>query len=236
LRNPEKFAVLFVFALAILAGLGFDRFRSKNLGRLASLGVGGALAIAALVCQMSPERAGRFAVRIVGSDPAWSGLASLALPGALAEAGILWMGTVLAIGLVRAGGAPRVVVGVLLITAAAVAVNGRIAQTYREDEVFAPTAFARTIRRLDPPVPIGRWASPCICPPPDIWNTIGGGEIVLNLRTPQLGRADAGTLEIKDSPQLRLRRGRSFQSGVVAPAVVRTEKLQNRLASSGLFP
>ena len=181
LRNPEKFAVLFVFALAILAGLGFDRFRSKNLGRLASLGVGGALAIAALVCQMSPEWAGRFAVRVVGSDPAWSGLASLALPGALAEAGILWMGMVLAIGLVRAGGAPRVVVGVLLITAAAVAVNGRSAQTYREDEVFAPTAFARTIRRLDPSGSYRALGESLYLPTSDIWNAIGGGEIVLNL-------------------------------------------------------
>ncbi|HEX7252302.1 MAG TPA: hypothetical protein VF376_05415, partial [Thermoanaerobaculia bacterium] len=181
LRNPEKFSVLFVFALAILAGLGFDRFRSRNLGRLASFGVGGALAVAALVCHMSPEWAGRLAVRVVGSDPIWSGLASLTLPGALAEAGILWMGTVLAIELVNAGRGRTVVAGVFLITAAAVAVNRRSAQTYREDEVFAPTAFARTIRRLDPSGSYRALGESVYLPTSDIWNAIGGGEIVLSL-------------------------------------------------------
>lgn len=176
----QRLAV-FAFAFAILAGLGFDTFRSKGLGRWAGLGVGGALAVAALVCQMSPEWAGPFAVHVVGSDRAWSRLAALTLPGAFAEAGILWMGTVLATGLICRGRPWKVVAGVFLITAAAVAANRPSAQTYREDEVFAPTAFARTVRRLDPSGSFRVLGESPYLPASEIWNAIGGAEIVLNL-------------------------------------------------------
>jgi hypothetical protein len=182
LRNPEKFAVLLVFALSIFSGLAFDRFRSERLRGIWSLGVGGALAVVALVCRLNPEWIGRLAVWTVGSDPAFDGLAAAALPGALAEAGIYWMGTVFAIRLVGIAKPGVSVAGALVLTAVMLAANCRIAQTYREDEVFAPTAFARAIQRRDPLGSYRALGESLYLPPSELWRSVAGGDIaVLNL-------------------------------------------------------
>jgi hypothetical protein len=87
----------------------------------------------------------------VGAGGEKVSLASRRLPPALAEGGLLWLATILAVaGLSgRRQAVNSLCLGLLSLVP--VAANRRIAQTFREAEVFAPTAFARALDRRDPP-------------------------------------------------------------------------------------
>jgi hypothetical protein len=149
LRNPEKLAVLVTFALAVLTGPAFDRLATVPLSVRWPLALPAALAAAALFAALRPGAAGSLAVSAVGSAPELSERAGAQLPGALAEGGLCWIATVVAA--FAAGGPSRTarVASLALLTAVPIAADRKIARTFREDEVLAPTAFARRMRRLD---------------------------------------------------------------------------------------
>lgn len=151
LRNPEKFAVAVVLALALFAALAVDGWR-RSPGRMRwPLAAGAVLAAAAVACAWSPDGAGRVALRAVGGSQALVQRASPYLASAFAEAGLLWMATVIALGLLAYRGSRAGIAGALvLLTAVPVVANRRIALSFREEEVFAPTAFARFQGRRDP--------------------------------------------------------------------------------------
>ncbi|MEO8430181.1 MAG: hypothetical protein ABI592_01645 [Acidobacteriota bacterium] len=148
LRYPEKVMVAVVLALAILVAIAYDRIREKPLAARPGIAVGAALAACAAAAAFFPGPAGRAAVAAVGEGRELAPLASAALPGALAEAGLLWMATILALDWV---GRRVFRVGALLLLAAIpIAANRRVAPDFREEEIFAPTAFARYLDRRDP--------------------------------------------------------------------------------------
>jgi hypothetical protein len=149
LRNPEKFTVAIAFALALFAGLAWDVCRRENPGARWPLVVGALLTVLALAAAVSPESAGRFAAAVAGetSEPASAGAY---LPGALAEGGLLWISAVLAIALAARPGRVAPLIALALLTAAPIVAGRRIARTFREEEIFAPTRFVRTIRKMDP--------------------------------------------------------------------------------------
>ncbi|MFN2386307.1 MAG: hypothetical protein ABR576_08485 [Thermoanaerobaculia bacterium] len=135
LRNPEKLAIGLSLALAVLAAHAIDAFRADGKRRRWLLGAGAALALAA----------GAFA---------WSGRADVSARGkgtahALADAGLLWMATVLAAAGLRSSRRASAL-SLIALTAVPIAANRRIAATFRADEIFAPTPFARRLDRADP--------------------------------------------------------------------------------------
>jgi hypothetical protein len=150
LRFPEKFAVAVVFALAVASGLAFDRFRRDWSRSAWPLGVGIGFAAAAVAAWLFPLPAGMVAVRAIGASAGVASEAGRHLAGALAEAGILWMVTVVALDLLRGSGAARLFACLALLTAIPIAANRRIARTESEASVFPPTVFARAIARRDP--------------------------------------------------------------------------------------
>jgi hypothetical protein len=160
LRFPEKFAVAIVLALAVLTALAVDRFRSSGRSpRWALLG-GGVLALAAGLAAVFPGPAGRLAVELIGSPP-WPGdiprtsiglqeIAAHELPSALAEAGLLWVFTVVALDRLVRPERRGLVVALLLLTIVPIASNRRIARSVRVEEMLSPGPFARSIDRRDP--------------------------------------------------------------------------------------
>jgi hypothetical protein len=149
LRNPEKLAVVIVFALGLLAALALDQWR-RSPGRLGwMLGVGAVLAAVSLACAVGPEWTARVARRAVGGSSTLDRV-SEQLTLAFVEAGIFWMASVVALGLLAAPGRAGIAGALLLLTAVPVLSNRRIAVSLRQEEVFAPTAFARYVMRNDP--------------------------------------------------------------------------------------
>jgi hypothetical protein len=160
LRFPEKFAVAIVLALAVLTALAVDRFRASRRAPRWLLAAGGALAAGAGLAALFPEAAGRLAVRVTGSPP-WppdvpkipvslAEIAARELPGVLAEAGLLWILTVVAIDFLVRSGPRGLAVALALLTIVPIASNRRIARSVREEEILAPGPFARSIDRRDP--------------------------------------------------------------------------------------
>jgi len=135
LRNPEKLAIGLAFAFAVLAAHAVEAFRSEDRRRRWLLGVGAALALAAALFASGGrgDSDGRF--RGAGHS--------------LAEAGLFWMATALAAAGLHASRRASAL-SLLALTAVPIAANRRIAATFRGDEVFAPTAFARMLDRADP--------------------------------------------------------------------------------------
>ena len=150
LRNPEKFAVAIVFALALLSGLALDRLGSDGHRPRWPLGVAALLAAVAVGAVLFPERTGRLAVMLVGGTSNRAALASDRLPYALAEGGLLWAVTVVALDLWNRRSRVAMVLSLGLLTAVPILASRRIAPTFTESEVFAPTLFARRLERTDP--------------------------------------------------------------------------------------
>ncbi len=152
LRNPEKLAVAIVLALAVLAAIAFDVWRERPRRLRVLIGIGALWAAAALLAQMFPLAAGGIAVGLIGAIPERAPHAAASLPLALSETGLFWMLTVVALDALgswrprRRGEAAALV----LLTLVPVAANLRIARTFPERDVFAPTAFARYVARRDP--------------------------------------------------------------------------------------
>jgi hypothetical protein len=150
LRNPEKLIVACVFGLAVLAGFGLEVCRERRPRLRWALGVGAALAALALGAHLFPSATGRIAVAAIGGPPEKAALAGRQLPAALAEGGLLWIGTLLAaLGAAARGRASRIA-SLILLSLITIAADRPIAQTFREEEIFSPTAFARTLARRDP--------------------------------------------------------------------------------------
>ena len=152
LRNPEKLAVAIVFALAILAAIAFDAWRSSPRRLSGLIAVGGLFAALSLCAALFPEAASRLAIGAVGGEAARAPIAARSLAFAFAEAGFYWMATVVALDLLRAGRRRRgaTVAAVILLTAVPIAANRKIGTTFRERDVFGPTAFARYVAKQDP--------------------------------------------------------------------------------------
>ena len=150
LRYPEKLAVAAMFAFAVLAGLGVDALRSRRPRLRWAIVVGAGFALAAGFAALVPDAAGRLAAASVGADPAFAKVAGDLLPFALAEAGLLWMATALAMDGLGRGTSGALAIALVLLTAVPILANRRIARSFREDELFAPTAFARLMRKADP--------------------------------------------------------------------------------------
>ena len=151
LRNPEKFAVAVVLALALLSAIAFDSWRRRPRRLAWLIGVGGLLTALAAAAALNPAGGARLAIRLTGGTPEFVRPASLQLPAALAEGALLWMAT--AIALDALGWANRrrgLAVALGLLTAVPILANRKIAKTFPEDHVFAPTAFARFTQRNDP--------------------------------------------------------------------------------------
>ena len=149
LRNPEKFAVLLAFGLAVLAGLALDDLRARTRLPRWILGAGVALGLSAIAAAAAPEAAGRIGITVMRSRGSLA-VASRELPRALTEAAILWMVTFLGLELTRAHRRPLGLAGLALLTAVPIAATRRVGWTFREDEVFAPPAFVRFLQKQDP--------------------------------------------------------------------------------------
>src|SRR5262249_33206987 len=149
LRYPEKMWVALVLAAAIFAAAGFDRWQADARPRW-PLFVGVALTLLAGFADRLPIVAARCAAALVGADLSAVPLASAYLPAALAVGGLLWMGGVLTLELLQASGRWALASAVLLATSVPIAANRWIARSYRQEEVFAPPAFARALERRDP--------------------------------------------------------------------------------------
>jgi hypothetical protein len=149
LRFPEKFCVALPLGLSIVAATGLDYWRRHRLSSAWALGVGAGLAVVALLCRLFPIAAANVAMTLTSTSSGWAPVASRSLAGAFAEAGILWMATVVAMrGL---GGSPGpFLISLGILTLAPIAANRRIAHTFRQEALFAPPAFVRYLDRKDP--------------------------------------------------------------------------------------
>ncbi len=151
LRNPEKLAVAFGFAASLMASFAFDGWRRLPRRLDGWIALGGLMAIAAALCARFPEAAGRLASSAIRGDPPLAAIAARHLPGALAEGGLLLMITVIALD--RLGRADRrgsLAIALVGLTLVPLLANRKIARSFREEDVFAPTAFARYVARRDP--------------------------------------------------------------------------------------
>jgi hypothetical protein len=153
LRNPEKLAVAIVFALAILTGIAFDAWRERPRRLSVSIAVGGLLAGLALSAALFPEAASRLAIHAVGGGLERAPIAARSLAFALAEAGLYWMATVVALDLLGIASPRRrgaTWAAVILLTAVPIAANRKIARSLAEKDVLGPTPFARYVAKQDP--------------------------------------------------------------------------------------
>ena len=150
LRNPEKFSVAIVFALAILAGIAWDRLRSSGRPPRWVLGMTALLTAAAAGSALDPAVAARAAVALVGEIPHHLAAAADQVPRALAEGAFLWAMTLVAVDRLSRNRPAGRSVALLLLTLVPIAANRKIARTLSEAEVFSPTLFARVLSRVDP--------------------------------------------------------------------------------------
>ncbi|HEY7574142.1 MAG TPA: hypothetical protein VIB08_03210, partial [Thermoanaerobaculia bacterium] len=152
LRYPEKVMVLFTLGLAILAAIGFDRLRrGERLGRWA-LVVAAILASIAAVATFWPETTGAAAISLVGGPLDVAALAGREIASSFAGGGLLWTASLLAAWGLWTPSAPRAAVplAIVVLTLVPIAANRRIAASYAEEDLLAPPAFARWVRREDP--------------------------------------------------------------------------------------
>jgi hypothetical protein len=150
LRNPEKFAVAMTFGLAILAGIAFDRLRRSARRPAWTLTIGALIAVAAVLVDAYRHPLGRLAVEAIGGNPGLAKIAAERMSGALAEAGLLWIATVIAVELLTRPGRNALAASLVLLTMVPLAANRKIARTISEQEMFAPTPFVRFLERADP--------------------------------------------------------------------------------------
>ena len=150
LRFPEKFAVGMTLALALLAAFAFDRLRGRDRLPRAILWVGVALALAAVLARLFPDGAATAGVAVVSGDAAAHASAARRLPDILAEAGLYWMATLVALELARRGRRFETVAALLVLTLVPLLGARRIALTFREAEIFSPSPFDLYQARQDP--------------------------------------------------------------------------------------
>jgi hypothetical protein len=108
------------------------------------------LAAAAGVTELWPHAAGLVAAVFLGPKTSSVVAAAAYLPGSLAEGGLLWMGGVLALNCLFLPQRAAFAAALVLITGVPIAADRCIAQSYLEEDVFAPPAFVRALDRRDP--------------------------------------------------------------------------------------
>lgn len=150
LRNPEKFSVGIVFALSLLAGLAFDRFRKAAPSRRALLVGAAAFAVAAGASWFWPAAARSLVPGVPVDSPAAAPEEGRRLAVGLAEGGLLFVATLLAVEALRSRRRAGDLVAAALLTADLLAANRRIAPSFPEPAVFGPTPFARIVSKADP--------------------------------------------------------------------------------------
>src|SRR6266508_1464514 len=150
LRNPEKFAVGLVLALALLAGLAFDDFRQAPPRTRGLLLAAATLCLFAGAAWLWPARVGGIALRALGDPPGQALLAGQELAIGLAEGGLFWMATLLALEALRVLPRAGPAVGLALLTLVPIADNRRIARAFSEETLFGRTLFVRFLDRMDP--------------------------------------------------------------------------------------
>ncbi|HEY2797930.1 MAG TPA: hypothetical protein VGK26_08590 [Thermoanaerobaculia bacterium] len=155
LRNPEKFALLLPFGLAILSGAALDVLSARPRLPRWILGVGAGLTAATVAALLLPLAAARLAVAATATENRADlvEIASRQLPLALAEGASLWMATALGLDWARSRERPRAPAawaGLALLTLVPIAATRRIGWTFLEEEVFAPPPAVRWMRKLDP--------------------------------------------------------------------------------------
>jgi hypothetical protein len=150
LRNPEKLVIAAVLGLAVFAGYGVQEFARRTPRRIVSLGVGALLAALAALCALAPSRAGAVAADLFDGGPRRAARAADHLPGALAEAGLLWMATVVALEGLSGKSRGATLVSLAALTLVPVIPDSRIPEISAPEEAFAPTAFALRVQRSDP--------------------------------------------------------------------------------------
>jgi hypothetical protein len=149
LRYPEKLMLGTALGLAVAAGTAVDRLRRRGVAK-GVLTAAIALAVAALAARLVPSAAGAVVTWSVGAHGAPRALAGKELSAALADAGLLWAATAVAVALLSIDNRERLAGALVLLTAVPVAANRAVAQSASEAAVFPPTAFARAIARRDP--------------------------------------------------------------------------------------
>jgi len=150
LRNPEKFAVMISFGVAILAGVGLgDLARRPRLPRWI-LVVAVALTILAALATLFPFAFAAIVVLVTRTPRQFFGEAMRELPMAFTEAAFLWAVTLIALDRFRAGRSFPRIAGLALLTLVPIVATRRIPWTFREEEVFAPPTFARFLDKQDP--------------------------------------------------------------------------------------
>jgi len=136
--------------LAVAAGTAVDRLRRRGATRGVLAGAA-ALAMLAIAAWTLPSAAGAVVSASVGAPAATSReLAGRELAGALADAGLLWAATAIAIVLLAVEARARLAAALVLLTAVPLAAGRPIVQTQRDDAVYPPTPFARAVARRDP--------------------------------------------------------------------------------------
>lgn len=150
LRNPEKFAVALILSLAVFSGLAFDRLRARSVFPRWTLVAAALLCVAAVAAALRPDVAGSLATTLIPSLPEMTRRAGRLLPGALAEGGLLWTATAVALLLLARRSRAAFLGSLALLTLVPIVANRRIARTLSEQEIFSPTRFARLLERLDP--------------------------------------------------------------------------------------
>ena len=150
LRFPEKMAVGMILGTAILAGIAFDAFRREGRVPRWPLAAAAALTLAVLALRFFPAAMGRLAVHAVGGDPLSAARAGKDLTRSVAEAGLLWTATVVALHLAQRRTRLCLACGLALLTLIPAAATHRIARTFPEEQMLAPTPFDRFLRRVDP--------------------------------------------------------------------------------------
>ena len=150
LRNPEKLVIAAVLGFAVFAGYGVEEFARRTPRRSVSLGVGALLAALAALCALAPLRAGIAAADLFDGGPRRAARAADHLPGALAEAGLLWMATVVALEGLSGKSRGATVLSLAALTLVPIVPDSRIPEISAPEEAFAPTAFALRVQRSDP--------------------------------------------------------------------------------------
>jgi hypothetical protein len=150
LRFPEKMAVGMILAAAVAAGIAFDALRRERRVPRWPLSAAAALTLTALALRFFPHAMGRLAVAVVGGKPLLSAQAGEDLTRAFAEGGLLWIATVVALHLAQGRSRLLLTCGLALLTLVPAAATLRIAKTFPEERVLAPTPFDNFLRRVDP--------------------------------------------------------------------------------------
>ncbi len=150
LRNPEKFAILLSFGLALLCAAALDELRARARLPRWILGAGVALLVLTVAAAAAPATAGRLAVAATRGHSDLAAVASRELPQALAEGAFFWIVTAVGLELVRSKRRSAGLAGLALLTVVPIAVTRRIGWTFGQDEVFAPPAFVRYVQKHDP--------------------------------------------------------------------------------------